>query len=101
MADAAKQEMTYTNEQAQASAQRFIDEHFKNPGPKPDTRIPARPEDDDLVLMGYLRQVAALEASVPAPNAVTVAPVCPYCGSTEVEKLDNGADGCSTCFKMW
>lgn len=42
---------------ARASAVRFINGHFNRPGPKPETQIPARPdEDDDFVLMEYFRQ---------------------------------------------
>ena len=26
---------------------------------------------------------------------------CPHCGATTIDSLENGAMGCSTCFKMW
>jgi hypothetical protein len=28
-------------------------------------------------------------------------PICPHCEAKTVEALENGALGCSTCFKMW
>lgn len=39
--------------------------------------------------------LAKLDATAPTQAR------CPHCGATTTEKLDNGAIGCSTCFKMW
>lgn len=48
-----------SDERALEAARRFIDEHFHNERPKPVTRIPAREDDDDVVLTTYIIQRAA------------------------------------------
>ena len=46
--------------QARKSAQRFIDQHFRNKGERPCASIPAnRRRDDDLMLCDYIEESSA------------------------------------------
>lgn len=61
-----------TNAEAQESAKRFIDEHFRNDyrGMKRvQTRIPADVTDDDLLLIDYLLEAESFETHVTTLSA--------------------------------
>jgi hypothetical protein len=57
-----------TNEEAADSARRLINSHFRNRGREDRARcsIPARPEDDDLIITDYVREQAEREAQLAA-----------------------------------
>lgn len=51
------------HEDARRSAMKFINEYFRNPDrERPRTCIPAQSDDDDILLIDYIRQQEAKDA---------------------------------------
>lgn len=81
-----------SHQEADESAIRLINSHFKNDAERARVSIPANPDrDDDLIIRSYIRQQMRL-ASAPAPASGRVDAVAEAIGTSEFMDPPDGGD---------
>jgi hypothetical protein len=85
-----------SHEDALQAAKNFVDQHFNNrDGKGVLTSIPAKPDDDDVTLVDYIKQQRAIAAlSAPRPDEGVVEALCARCNERPCHSLTGL---CTTC----